>query len=101
MSGPLTVAFQRRATREIEQIEEWWRTNRPSAPTLFLDELERMVAAAALVPTLGAPARHARASGVRRLLLRQTRYHVYYRVQLNVLQVMAVWHAARGNEPNI
>lgn len=38
-----------------------------------------MLGAAALMPTLGAPARSERASGVRRLLLRTTRYHVYYR----------------------
>lgn len=101
MSGPLSVVFQRRAAREIEEIEQWWREHRPSAPALFLTELERTLAAAALVPTLGSPARHARADGVRRLLLRRTRYYVYYRVRGDILQVLAVWHAARGSGPGV
>lgn len=78
MTEPLSVVFQRRAIREAEAIDEWWRSNRPSAPDLFVTELEAMLGAAALMPTLGAPARSERASGVRRLLLRTTRYHVYF-----------------------
>lgn len=56
MTEPLAVVFQRRAIREAEAIDEWWRSNRPSAPDLFLSELEAMTGAAALMPTLGAPA---------------------------------------------
>lgn len=101
MSEPLTVASQRRATREIEEVDEWWRTNRPSAPGLFLTELERMLSALALMPTLGAPAKRERARDVRRLLLRQTRYHVYFRVRTETLEVLAVWHAVRGTGPGL
>ncbi len=79
MSGPFAVIFQRRATREIETADEWWRKNRPSSPDLFLTEFERMFAAVVLMPTLGTPAKSKRAAGVRRVLLRRTRYHVYYR----------------------
>ena len=41
---------------------------------LHLSELETRMAVVALVPTLGAPARSERAPGVRRVLLRKTRY---------------------------
>lgn len=101
MKRPLALVFQRRATREIEEIDEWWRSNRPSAPDLFLTELERMLSALALMPTLGTPAKSERARGVRRLLLRQTRYHVYYRVRGETLEVLAVWHAVRGTGPGL
>jgi plasmid stabilization system protein ParE len=84
MTEPLTVVFQRRATREIEEIDEWWRANRPSAPDLFITELERMLAAVA-----------------HRILLRKTRYHVYYRTRGDTLEVLAVWHAVRGAGPGL
>jgi nitroreductase len=76
MTEPLSVVFQRRAIREAEAIDEWWRSNRHAAPDLFATELEAMLGAAALMPSLGAPARSERASGERRLLLRTTRHHV-------------------------
>jgi plasmid stabilization system protein ParE len=101
MTEPLTVVFQRRATREIEEVDEWWRANRPSAPDLFITELERMLAAVAMMPTLGTPARSQRAQGVHRILLRKTRYHVYYRTRGDTLEVLAVWHAVRGAGPGL
>lgn len=60
-----------------------------------------MLAAVALVPTLGAPAKSERAIGVRRVRLRKTRYHVYYRLREETLEVLAVWHAARGSDPGV
>jgi hypothetical protein len=55
-------------------------TNRPAAPDLFVLELRATLSIAAAAPTLGVPARDMALPGVRRLLLQQTRYHVYYRV---------------------
>jgi hypothetical protein len=63
MTEALAVVFERRAIRETEAIDEWWRSNRPSARDLFVSELEAMLAAAALMPTLGAPAKSERARG--------------------------------------
>jgi hypothetical protein len=73
MSGPLAVVFQRRATREIERVDTWWRQNRQAVPDLFVDELERMLAIVALMPSLGAPVRGERVRGLRRILLKETR----------------------------
>jgi plasmid stabilization system protein ParE len=101
MSGVFAVVLQRRATREAEQADDWWRRNRPSSPDLFVTEFDRMLAAIVLMPTLGRPARSERAVGLRRVLLRRTRYHVYYRVRAETLEVLAVWHAARGTGPGL
>jgi plasmid stabilization system protein ParE len=101
MSEPLAVVLQRRAIREIEEIDSWWRRNRPASPDLFQRELETMMTAAALMPMLGAAVRGERARGLRRVLLRQTRYHLYYRVSDEVLEVLAVWHATRGKGPGL
>jgi plasmid stabilization system protein ParE len=95
MSTTLDVVFQHRATRDIVEINAWWRDNRPAAPDLFLLELRATVSIAALSPTLGAPAGDLRLAGVRRLILPRTRYHVYYRVAGQVLEILAVWHAVR------
>jgi ParE-like toxin of type II ParDE toxin-antitoxin system len=64
--------------------------DRRGAPDLFVAELERTLAVVALMPTLGAPARSKRLRDVRRVLLKKTRYHVYYRVHGDVLEVLAV-----------
>jgi plasmid stabilization system protein ParE len=101
MKEPLGVALQRRAEREIEEIDAWWRKNRPAAPDLFVVELEGMLEVVALMPSLGAPAKSERARDVRRVALKRTRYHVYYRVRNEVLQVLAVWHAMRGKGPGL
>jgi len=39
--------------------------------------------------------------GIRRLILPRTRYHVYYRVAGQVLEILAVWHAVRGSGPGL
>jgi plasmid stabilization system protein ParE len=101
MNEPLAVVLQRRAIHEVGEIDAWWRENRPAARDLFLAELETILAAASLMPTLGAVVRGERAAGVRRLLLRRTKYHAYYRVRGSVLEVLAVWHATRGSGPNL
>jgi hypothetical protein len=95
MNEPFAVVFQRRATHEIEQVDRWWRKNRSSSPDLFVTELERMLTAVALMPTLGTPARRAprasRSDAVPRLLPgpRQP------------IEVLAVWHAERGKGPGL
>src|SRR5215831_5591885 len=34
--------ISRRARRQIEKIHAWWTDNRPAAPSLFLDELDKV-----------------------------------------------------------
>lgn len=101
MTEPLTVVFELRAAREIEDIDAWWRTNRPTAPLLFLTELERMLGILVLMPSVGAPAKSERLRDLRRVRLRRTRYHVYYRVRGENLEVLAVWHEAREAGPGL
>lgn len=75
MTEPLTVAFQRRATRETrDRRSRRMVTGEPSvgAPTSSLPS-SNGCCALALMPTLGALAKSERARDVRRLLLRQRR----------------------------
>jgi len=35
----MNVELAPRARAQVRQIDEWWRHNRPAAPTLFAEEL--------------------------------------------------------------
>ncbi len=75
---------------------------KPSRRTdLFLRELEKTVALIANSPTLGRAANDDDLPGVRRVLMRRTRYHVYYRVTGETLEVLAIWYGARGEGPTL
>jgi hypothetical protein len=75
----LRIVFHPRAVEDAIRIEAWWRANRPAALDLFQRELETTVVATASSPTLGAisPADD-ELPDVRRVLMRRTRYYVYY-----------------------
>ena len=101
MSRRLRIAFHARAEADAAKIEAWWKVNRPAAPDLFLNELERALDAIARSPMLGASASGEQFPGARRVLMRRTRYHVYYRVTGDTVEVLAVWHGARGSGPEL
>ena len=52
-------------------------------------------------PNLGSPYPHPAVAGLRRALLRATRYHVYYSVDAvaGCITIHAIWHASRGSTP--
>ena len=81
------------------RIETWWKANRLAAPDLFRRELETTVTAVATSPMLGAlSTADDEFPDVRRVLMRRTRYYVYYRV---IGEVLAIWHTARGEGPTL
>jgi plasmid stabilization system protein ParE len=102
VTSALTVAFTARATNQARRALTWWRENRPAAPDLLEQELRSVLALVAAAPTLGAVARDTRIKDVRRVLLRRTRYHIYYRIEAAFarLEVLALWHTSR-REPSL
>lgn len=80
-------------------IHDWWRTNRPAAPDLFLAELAASFDRIGHAPHIGRPYRQSHVANVRRILLKDTRYHVYYVSLAEEVRVLAVWHARRGAGP--
>jgi hypothetical protein len=50
-------------------------------------------------PMLGRRYRLPPAPGVCRLLLRATRYHLYYLVAKDEIAILAVWYGGRGGRP--
>ena len=89
------------AERQLGIIDDWWRQNRPAATELFEQEFASATETLATHPGVGAPVRRRRVKGLRRFLLRATRYHVYYVATDRVVFVLAVWSAVRGSGPPI
>jgi plasmid stabilization system protein ParE len=95
----LPVRITPEAESHVRDIHAWWRTNRPSAPDLFLNELASALELLAEAPMLGRPYRLSPVPGVRRLLIRATRYHLYYFVAKDEIAILAVWYGGRGGQP--
>ena len=76
----LPVLSTPEADAQIRAIDAWWRENRAASPDLFHDELSDAFDLVAEAPHLGRLYRRSPVPGIRRLVLRATRYHVYYSV---------------------
>src|SRR5687767_220701 len=57
------VRWMPRARRQAAATQEWWIANRELAPTMFLDELARVIALLQNDPELGSGFRDARSAG--------------------------------------
>lgn len=95
----LPVVTTPEADSQITTIDDWWRENRGASPDLFLEELSNAFEILARAPQIGRRYVQSPVPGTRRLLLRATRYHVYYVPLEQVVMVIAVWHATRGFGP--
>lgn len=86
---------------QLRGADEWWQANRPLARDLFLAEFEAAVRLVSEMPGVGPRFRRATIPGVRRILLRRSRYWVYYLADeaRQILGVLAVWSAHRGSDP--
>lgn len=101
MSQPLVVRPTRRAARQIREADAWWKNNRPTAPDAIGEELERAFAFISQQPGIGARATNVQLLGVRRIHLSRVRYHLYYRVRSETVEVLAFWHTSRGSRPSV
>lgn len=93
----MRVALSAAATREFEAAVEWWRANRPLAPTLLEDEMSAVLERLAVAPLMGRPVLNRRLSGLRRVSLEGARYNLYYRLleKRDLVWVVRLWHMSR------
>ena len=96
-----TVVISPEAEAQIRAIDHWWRRNRGAAPDLFVQELAEALAALQAMPAVGRNAAHPEIQGLRRILLRAARYHVYYVAAGEAVFVLAVWSAVKGTGPDL
>lgn len=90
-----------RAEAQIEDASDWWFEHRPASRTLLDEELERAFALIRDMPGVGQPVAHAKRPGVRRIFMGRVRYHLYYAESGDIIEVFALWHAARGTPPDV
>jgi plasmid stabilization system protein ParE len=95
----LPVEFSPQALAQARAAHAWWRKNRPLAPRLLREELAEALGLLRISPSAGAPYPHPRVSGVRRLVLRRTRYYLYYVAGSERVTILAVWSNLRGRAP--
>ena len=94
------VELAPRARAQVRLIDEWWRENRLASPTLFAEELADALEQLERGVLFGVPYPFPLFE-VRRFLLPKSRYHVFYSVEGDLVNVRAVWHALRGNGPPV
>lgn len=97
MSLPVRITPE--AARQVLEIDRWWRANRSDSPELFADEFAEAVRLIGHAPHIGHSYRKSPVPGTRRILLRETRYHLYYLPRGEQVVVLALWHAQRGVGP--
>jgi len=89
----MTLALRLRPEAEQDLIDAatWYEAQRQSLGHQFLDETLEAFAAIADTPLMY-PAIH---KGVRRALLRRFPFGIFYKIESNVIAVLAVMHASR------
>ena len=87
------------ADAQIQKAASWWLANRDKAPDAFKEELQRGFALISQRPEVGAKATNVKLKGVRRIQLSRIRYFLYYRVQADRVEVLALWHSSRLEGP--
>lgn len=97
----LRVKISARAAVQTRRAGEWWLQNRPAAPGAVAKDIGESIALLAEQPGIGAKYEGARTPGVRRLFLGRIGYFLYYRVSDEALEVLALWHASRAEQPHV
>src|ERR1041384_1253033 len=96
-----TVVLVDAAEEQLDEIVEWWTAHREANPTLVMEEFDRCVSLLESSPDAGARFHRSRVPGVRRLVMRRTKHHVYYLhdERSAVVYIIAVWGAPKAGAP--
>jgi plasmid stabilization system protein ParE len=97
----LIVRIKPRALRDIHRAAEWWSKNRPAAPGAIESDLKDALNTLVEQSGIGSKVENTRSPETRRLYLVRTRYFVYYRPKGRFLEVLALWHSSREQEPRV
>lgn len=89
----------RRVWLQLDRASEWWRRNRDKAPDAFDLDIADALNRIRTHSEIGTRVR-SRRGGVRSLWLERIGYFLYYRaIDDDTIEILAVWHAARGSRP--
>ncbi len=97
----MNVRVTKRAQAQIDRAARWWDENRDQVPEAFDEDLAEALLLLSAEPSVGALVLRTRVQGVRRLHLARIRYHLYYRIRGDRVEVLALWHTSRGVGPSV
>ena len=97
----MKVYFTLEAEEQVDEIDLWWRANRPKAPGLFARELADAKVFIMNTPKLGKFYTWLDGQEVRRIVFRKTRHHIYYSERPDMIVVHSVWGAPKGRGPKL
>lgn len=69
------IRWRPKAAKDAERSIEWWVKNRPRAPHLLVDELDRAIDLLGWSPEMGEPQENPK---FRHIVLQLSRYLIYY-----------------------
>lgn len=87
------------ADADAQRVDEWWIAHRGTAPNIFVEELADAIALLGMEAGIGMRFPHSAIPGLRRYLLRSTRYHLYFVYTDDLVVILAIWGATRGTMP--
>jgi len=87
------------ADEDAKRIDRWWIQNRSAARNLFVEELADALALLGIVAGVGVRYMHRAIPGLRRYLLRSTRYHLYFVYNDELVVIVGIWGATRRTTP--
>jgi plasmid stabilization system protein ParE len=93
------VRFSDEALQQIVAMRRWWVDQALGPPVGFDDDLIAAIHRLEGLPHSAPP--YPPLDGVRRILLRRARLHMYFAVddQARTVEILAVWHTSRGTRP--
>lgn len=89
------------ADDDAHRIDQWWLQHRSAASSLFVEELADALALLGMEAGVGVRYPHREIPGLRRYLLRATRYHLYFVYTDEHVVIVAIWGATRGTPPRL
>ena len=93
MPDPIQVRWTEPATRDLEEISEYIRSDRPDAAITVAKTLFDSANDLSLLPGRG---RIGRLPGTRKLVVSGLPYIVVYRISGEAIQVLRIYHGARN-----
>ncbi len=96
---PRQIVTTPEADDDASRIDEWWVAHRADASNRFLEELTDALALLAAEPGVGVSVPHQAIPGLHRYLLRVTRHHLYFVYSDDLVIIVGIWGATRGNLP--
>ena len=87
------------ADEDARRIDQWWIRIRGAAPNLVLEELADALALLGMEAGVGVRFPHRAIPGLRRYLLRSTRYHLYFVHNDELVVIVGLWGATRRTTP--